>query len=107
MQLRSLELCSCLASLPACIPGLLSLTRLSLACNRLTGLPSGLGWLPQLAELDVSGNNLTSLPASLAQCPLLRTLNLAGNRELRTLPPGPYSSLTSFVLNRVAKLEAG
>ena len=70
-----------LATLPAGLALLTSLTRLSVAGNELHTIQQGiLGRLPALAHLALGRNLLTSLPGDIGGASNLVSLDVAGNR---------------------------
>ena len=98
-----------LASLPAEIGQLHSLTELYLSCNRLASLPAEIGQLHPLTYLDLNHNQLANLPPEIGQLHSLTKLYLSFN-QLASLPPeiGQLHSLTELSLegNQLASLPA-
>ncbi|MBD1900535.1 leucine-rich repeat domain-containing protein [Trichocoleus sp. DQ-A3] len=98
-----------LASLPAEIGQLHSLTKLNLSGNQLASLPAEIGQLHSLTYLNLSLNQLASLPAEIGQLHSLTYLNLSLN-QLASLPAeiGQLHSLTylNLSLNQLASLPA-
>ncbi|MBD1903832.1 leucine-rich repeat domain-containing protein [Trichocoleus sp. DQ-A3] len=100
-----------LASLPAEIGQLHSLTKLLVHhCNQLASLPAEVGQLHSLTELYLNYNQLISLPAEIGQLHSLRELALSFN-QLTSLPAeiGQLHSLTHLNLsyNQMTSLPAG
>jgi internalin A len=96
-----------LKMLPDWLGNLTALTSLDLGENLLVALPESLGNLTALTSLDLRSNKLTALPESFGNLTVLTSLNLVGNK-LAALPEsfGNLTALTSLNLrsNELAAL---